>query len=83
MSRLEKSENTALKFDKYVAHGSVVIWGTKLQGEGLPIPDQVIGFFNWLNPSSRNMAQNSTQPLTEMSTGKFPGGKVRPLPRTD
>jgi hypothetical protein len=26
-------------------------------------------FFNWPNPSSRNMTLGSTQPLTEMSTG--------------
>jgi hypothetical protein len=29
------------------------------------IPDEVIGFFNWPNPSSRTMALGSTQPLTE------------------
>jgi hypothetical protein len=38
------------------------------------IPDEVIGFFNWPNPSSRNMALGSTQPLTEMSTKNLPGG---------
>jgi hypothetical protein len=32
------------------------------------IPDEVIGFFSLLNPSSRNMALASPQPLTEMST---------------
>jgi hypothetical protein len=37
-------------------------------------PDEVIGFFNWPNPSSRTMALGSTQPLTEMSTRNFPGG---------
>jgi hypothetical protein len=31
-------------------------------------------FFNWPNPSSRTMALGSTQPLTEMSTRKIPGG---------
>jgi hypothetical protein len=31
------------------------------------IPDEVIGFLNWPNPSSRTMALGSTQPLTEMS----------------
>jgi hypothetical protein len=31
-------------------------------------PDEVVGFFNWPNPSSRTMALVSTQPLTEMST---------------
>jgi hypothetical protein len=40
------------------------------------IPDEVIEFFfNWSNPSSRNMALGSTQPLTEMSTRNLPGGR--------
>jgi hypothetical protein len=30
----------------------------------------VIGFFNWPNPSSRTMALGSTQPLAEMSKGR-------------
>jgi hypothetical protein len=38
------------------------------------IPDEV-DFFNFPNPSSRTMALGSTQPLTEISTRKFPGGK--------
>jgi hypothetical protein len=32
------------------------------------IPDGVIGFLRWHNPSDRTMALGSTQPLTEMST---------------
>jgi hypothetical protein len=39
------------------------------------IPDDVIGFSNWPNPSSRNMDLGSTQPLTNMSTRNLPGGK--------
>jgi hypothetical protein len=36
------------------------------------IPDEVIAFFNWPNPSSRTVALKSTQqPLTEMSTRNF------------
>ena len=31
------------------------------------IPDGVIGFFHWHNPSARAMALGLTQPLTEMS----------------
>jgi hypothetical protein len=38
----------------------------------------VIGFFNWPNPSSRTMSLGSTQSLTEMSTSNRPGGKGRP-----
>jgi hypothetical protein len=37
-----------------------------------------VDFFNLLNPSSRTMALESTQPLTEMSTRSLPGGKKRP-----
>jgi hypothetical protein len=39
------------------------------------ILDEVIGFFNWPNPSSRTITLRSTQPLTEMSTRIFPGVK--------
>jgi hypothetical protein len=46
-------------------------------------PDEVIGFFNRLNPSSRTMALGSTQPLTEMSTRNLPGGKGRPVRKAD
>jgi hypothetical protein len=42
------------------------------------IPDEVIGFFNRPNPSSRTLALGSTQLLTEMSTRILPGGKGRP-----
>jgi hypothetical protein len=40
------------------------------------VPDDV-DFFRSRNPSSRIMALGSTQPLTEMSTRKLPGGKKR------
>jgi hypothetical protein len=42
------------------------------------IPDEVTGFFDLPNPSSRSMALGSTQPLTEISTRNLPGGKGRP-----
>jgi hypothetical protein len=41
------------------------------------IPNEVIGFFNWPNPSSRTMTLGSTQPLTEMSARNLSGGKGR------
>jgi hypothetical protein len=47
------------------------------------VPDEVYFFFNLPNPSSRTMALGSTQPLTEMSTRNFPGGKKRPALRAD
>jgi hypothetical protein len=40
-------------------------------------------FFNLPNPSNRNMALGSTQPLTEMSTRNLPGGKGQPARRAD
>jgi hypothetical protein len=41
------------------------------------IPDEVIGFFNLPNPSSRTMALGSTQPLI------FLRGKERPVRKAD
>jgi hypothetical protein len=38
------------------------------------VPDEV-DFFNLPNPSRRTMALGSIQPLTEMSSSEFPGGK--------
>jgi hypothetical protein len=40
--------------------------------------EEAIDIFNWTNPSSHTMALGSTQPVTEMSTRKLPGGKGRP-----
>jgi hypothetical protein len=37
-------------------------------------PDEVIELFNLSNPSSRIMALEFTQPLTEMSTEHISGG---------
>jgi hypothetical protein len=45
-------------------------------------PDEV-DFFNLPNPSSHTLALGSTQPLTEMSTRNFPGGKGRPARKAD
>jgi hypothetical protein len=45
------------------------------------IPDEVIGYFNWPNPSSRTMALGSTQPLLEVSTRNVPEGKGGPRVR--
>jgi hypothetical protein len=46
------------------------------------VPDEV-DFSNVPTTSSRTMALGSTQPLTEMSTRNFPGGKKRPARRAD
>jgi hypothetical protein len=42
-----------------------------------------VDFFNLSNPSSRTMALVLTQPLREMSTRSFPGGKKQPARRAD
>jgi hypothetical protein len=47
------------------------------------ISDEVIGFFNLRNPSSRTMALGSTQPLTEMSTRNLRESKGRPVRKPD
>jgi hypothetical protein len=47
------------------------------------IPDGVIRFFNWPNPSSRTVTMGSTQPLTEMSTRDLLGGKGRQARKAD
>jgi hypothetical protein len=41
-------------------------------------PMRSLDFFHLPNPSSRNTALGSTQPLTEMSTRNLAGGKERP-----
>jgi hypothetical protein len=45
--------------------------------------DEVIGYFNWPNPSSHIMALGPTQPLTGMSTSNLPGGKGGPVHKAD
>jgi hypothetical protein len=40
-------------------------------------PDEVIGFFDLPNPSSRTVTLRSTQPRTEMSTTNITAGKGR------
>jgi hypothetical protein len=47
------------------------------------ITDEVIGFFNWPNPSNRTISLGSTQPPTEISTRDLPGGKVWPALKAD
>jgi hypothetical protein len=69
----------------HYSRGSVLGWGTMLQAgrSACSIPDEVIGFFNLPNPSSRTMALGSTQPLTEMSARKLPEAKGRPARGAD
>jgi hypothetical protein len=47
------------------------------------ISDHVIGYFNLPIPSSRIMAQGSTQLVTEMSISNLPAGKGRPARKAD
>jgi hypothetical protein len=57
-------------------------YATSLKDAG-SIPDEIIGFFNLPNSSSRTMALESTQPLTEMSTRNIPGRKGWPAHKAD
>jgi hypothetical protein len=45
--------------------------------------NEVIGFFNRPDPSSRTMALESTQLLTKISIMNIPGGKERPAHKAD
>jgi hypothetical protein len=64
--------------------GSVVGWGTATTRKGAnSIPDEVIGFFNWPNPSRRTIVLGSTKFLTEMNTRNLPRGKGRPARKAD
>jgi hypothetical protein len=47
------------------------------------IPNDLIGFINLPNHSSRTMALGSTQLIIEMSTKNLPGGKGRPSRKAD
>jgi hypothetical protein len=49
----------------------------------LSIPDEVTGFTNLTNHSSRTMTLASTQPRTEISTRNLPGSKQLPARKAD
>jgi len=51
----------------------MAVGGRKVAGS---IPDGVIGIFHLHNPSGRTMVMGSNQPLPEMSTRNFLGGKA-------
>jgi hypothetical protein len=69
------------------ARGNVVGWRHYATNRKVAdsIPDEVIGFFNLPNSSSRTVALASAQPLTEMSTRNLPGegGEGRPARKAD
>jgi hypothetical protein len=49
------------------------------RGHAISIPDEVIGFFNGPNPSSRTTAQGSTHSASNRNEyQEIPGGKGRP-----
>jgi hypothetical protein len=47
------------------------------------IPNEIIGFFNEPNSSSRTIPLGSIQPLAEISTGIFLGNEGRPVRKAD
>jgi hypothetical protein len=78
-----RGRENSIKWILLLSKVVTALWGTRWSSwlrhyptsrkVAVSIPDEVIGFFNWLNPSSRTMALGSTQPLTEMSTRNLPG----------
>jgi hypothetical protein len=46
-------------------------------------PMRSLFIFNLPNPSSRTMTLELTQPVKEVSTRNFPGGKGRPARKSD
>jgi hypothetical protein len=75
-------KNKSISTPPLSQRGHAVATSYKPEGQG-SIPDEFIGFFNLLNPSSRTMPLGSTQPLTEMSTRHLPVGKGRPERKAD
>jgi hypothetical protein len=57
----------------FLARGGAVVEALRYKPEGRGI-DSRWGHFRWHNPSGRNMALLSTQPLTEMSTRNISWG---------
>jgi len=59
------------------ARGGAVCWGTALQAgmSRVRFPMGSIVNFHWRNPSGCTATLGSTQPLTEIVPGMFPGGK--------
>jgi hypothetical protein len=55
----------------------------RLEGFAVSSPDEVIGIFNWPDPSSLTMTLGSTQPLTEMCTRNFSWDKGRLAHKAD
>jgi hypothetical protein len=43
------------------------------------IPDEVIGYLSWPNPTIHTVALGSTKSLAEMSTRNLPAGKRRQI----
>jgi hypothetical protein len=70
--------------DLQVYNVELHVSNTMLQAGRSPVrvPDEV-DIFNLPSPSSHTMALWSTQPLTEMSTRNFPGGRKRLARRAD
>jgi hypothetical protein len=70
--------SASTKGKQYIKCSWLRHYSTSRKVAGL-IPDEIIGFFNWPNPSSCIMALGSSQPLTEMKTMNL-GVKCGQLP---
>ena len=79
VARYKENFNCSLLLTLFILYYSSIWWtavaqcaNRKVAGS---ISDGVIGIFYWHNTSDRSMVLGSNQPLTEMSTRTFPGGK--------
>jgi hypothetical protein len=80
MKSISKPSSKKICWQRSISSSWLRHYGTRRK-VAVSNPEEVTGFFNLPNPSSRNMALSSTQPLTEISTKNLPGGKGRPAAR--
>jgi hypothetical protein len=76
------NENTLQNFD-HRSINNTASHNLESQKVADSIPDEVIAFFSWPNPSSFTMALVLTEPLTQMSTRNLLRGKGQPEHKAD
>jgi hypothetical protein len=78
--QLNDTETVTFVVPHILAGGMHYATSRKVAGS---IADEVIGFFNWPNPSSALWPWGRLRLVTEMSTRNLPGGKWRPAGKAD
>jgi hypothetical protein len=66
-----------IKFKKIIGHAVTWLFARLCKKPG-SIPDEVIGFFNLPNPSSRTKLPGYTQPITQINTRDVLLWKMQP-----